>query len=370
MAEMNFNNRVAVITGAGGGIGREYALLFAAKGASILVNDLGKTKAGENTADLVVKEITSKGGKAAANYDSVEFGEKIVDQAVKTFGRIDIIINNAGILRDISFGKMKESDWDIIMKVHLKGAFAMTRAAWPHFRNQNYGRIINTSSTSGVYGSFGQANYGTAKLGLHGLTRTLHKEGAGKNIYTNSICPSAATAMTKTVMSKELLDVIDPKNIAPFVAFLCHESTKISGRIFELGAGWISELRFLRSTGASFKLPYTIEDVQKNIDKIRDFNDAYEFPEAGGDGLRHMLDNFKRNGGSLEVDSNMRGPKEFDDGADTYLSKFNKVRDTGLGAKNVGNMLSQAQRFILEKSSKLNIEQIEKVFPNGHIPKL
>lgn len=363
MAELNFNNRVAIITGAGGGIGREYALLFASRGASVLVNDLGKTKAGEHTADLVVKEITSKGGKAAANYDSVELGEKIVDQAIKTFGRIDIIVNNAGILRDISFGKMKESDWDAIMKVHLKGAFAITRAAWPHFRNQSYGRIINTSSTSGIYGSFGQANYATAKLGLHGLTRTLHKEGAAKNVFCNSIAPTAATSMTETVMSKELLQVIDPKNIAPFVAFLCHESTKISGRLFELGAGWISELRFIRSAGASFKLPYSIEDVQKNIDKVRDFNDACEFPEAGSDNLQHMLENFKRNGGTVNVDTKQRAPKEFDDGSKVYLAKFDKQRENSLGAKNVGNM-------IIEKSNKLNLEQIQKVFTNGNTPKL
>lgn len=148
----------------------------------------------------MVAEIQKSGGTAVANYDSVEMGEKIVQQAIDSFGRIDIVINNAGVLRDISFLKMKESDWDIIMKVHLKGAFAITRAAWPHFRKQNFGRVINTSSTAGVYGNFGQVNYGTAKMGLHGFTRTLHKEGTSKNIYTNSIVPMAATPMTETVM--------------------------------------------------------------------------------------------------------------------------------------------------------------------------
>lgn len=241
---MDFQGKVVLVSGAGGGIGRQYALFFASKQAKIVVNDIGKTKSGERTADLVVAEIQKSGGTAVANYDSVEMGEKIVQQAIDSFGRIDIVINNAGVLRDISFLKMKESDWDIIMKVHLKGAFAITRAAWPHFRKQNFGRVINTSSTAGVYGNFGQVNYGTAKMGLHGFTRTLHKEGTSKNIYTNSIVPMAATPMTETVMGKELLQVIDAKNIVPFVGFLCHETTKVSGRIFELGGGWISELRW------------------------------------------------------------------------------------------------------------------------------
>ena len=170
---LRFDGRVAIVTGGGQGIGKQYALFFSSRGASVLVNDLGKDKSGNSTAEQVASQIVKSGGKAAANKDSVDQGEKIVKQCIDTFGRVDIIINNAGILRDVSFGKMKESDWDMIMKVHLKGSFSVTRAAWPHLRNQGYGRIINTGSTAGLYGNFGQVNYSAAKLGLHGFTRAV-----------------------------------------------------------------------------------------------------------------------------------------------------------------------------------------------------
>ena len=202
MSQLRFDNRVVLVTGAGNGLGREYALFFASRGAKVVVNDLGGshtgTGASSRAADLVVEEIKAKGGQAVANYDSVEFGEKIIDTAVKTFGRIDVVINNAGILRDISFQKMSELDWDLIMKVHMKGAFSVTIAAWNIMREQGYGRIINTCSSSGLYGSFGQANYSAAKLGLHGLTLTLAKEGEKRNILINSIAPYAASRMTAT----------------------------------------------------------------------------------------------------------------------------------------------------------------------------
>ena len=171
---LRFDDKVAIVTGAGAGLGREYALLLASRGAKVVVNDLGGSFKGEGAnakaADKVVEEIKSKGGIAVANYDSVEFGEKIVKTAVDAFGTVDIVINNAGILRDISFQKMSELDWDLIMKVHLKGSFSVSRAAWNIMREKNYGRIINTSSSAGLYGSFGQVNYSTAKMGLHGFS--------------------------------------------------------------------------------------------------------------------------------------------------------------------------------------------------------
>ena len=173
---LRFDGKVAIVTGAGGGLGRTYALLLASRGAKVVVNDLGKSVKGEGEtvgmppADKVVNQIKKAGGIAVANYDSVEFGDKIVKTAVDAFGTVDIVINNAGILRDISFQKMTELDWDLIMKVHLKGAFSVTRAAWNIMREKKYGRIINTGSASGIYGSFGQANYATAKLGLWGFT--------------------------------------------------------------------------------------------------------------------------------------------------------------------------------------------------------
>lgn len=173
---MRFDNKVAIVTGAGNGLGRVYAHFLAARGAKVVVNDLGGSVSGvaqseqKRPADVVVDEIKKAGGQAVANYDSVEFGDKIVKTAVDAFGTVDIVINNAGILRDISFMKMTELDWDLIMKVHLKGAYSVTRAAWNIMREKGYGRIINTGSSAGIFGSFGQANYATAKLGLWGFT--------------------------------------------------------------------------------------------------------------------------------------------------------------------------------------------------------
>lgn len=197
---LRFDDKVVVVTGAGGGIGREYALFFASKGAKVVVNDLGTSHTGvgassNNSADKVVAEIKAKGGVAVANYDSVEFGDKIIKTALDNFKRIDILINNAGILRDISFQKMKDEDWNLIFKVHVYGAYSCTRAAWNAMREQGYGRIINTSSAAGLFGSFGQVNYSAAKLALHGFTQSLAKEGVKKNILVNTIAPLAATRM-------------------------------------------------------------------------------------------------------------------------------------------------------------------------------
>ena len=172
--QLRFDGKVAIVTGAGAGLGRAYALLLASRGAKVVVNDLGVTYKGEGqnskAADAVVEEIRKAGGVAVANYDSVEFGDKIVKTAVDNFGTVDIVINNAGILRDVSFGKMKEIDWDLIMKVHLKGTFSVSRAAYPIMREKGFGRIVNTGSSSGLYGSFGQVNYSAAKMGMHGFT--------------------------------------------------------------------------------------------------------------------------------------------------------------------------------------------------------
>lgn len=226
MGDIRYDGKVAIVTGAGNGLGREYALMLAKRGCKVVVNDLGGSVKGESqaaaqhAADKVVDEIKAAGGIAVANKDSVEFGDKIVKTAVDNFGTVDIIINNAGILRDVSFGKMSELDWDLIMKVHLKGAFSVTRAAWNIMRQKGYGRIVNTGSNSGIFGSFGQANYATAKLGLWGFTQTLAKEGANKNIKVNCIAPLAATRMTASVMPKELFEATQPRYVAPFVGYL------------------------------------------------------------------------------------------------------------------------------------------------------
>ncbi|KAK2785485.1 bifunctional hydroxyacyl-CoA dehydrogenase/enoyl-CoA hydratase fox2 [Onygenales sp. PD_12] len=258
MSELRYDNQTVVVTGAGGGLGKAYALFFGKRGANVVVNDLGGSHTGEGNsskaADVVVNEIKAAGGKAVANYDSVEFGDKIIDTAIQNFGRIDILINNAGILRDISFKNMKELDWDLINKVHIYGSYKCARAAWPHFRKQKFGRVINTASSAGLFGNFGQTNYSAAKLAMVGFTETLAKEGAKYNIIANVIAPIAASRMTETVMPPELLAHLKPEWIVPLVATLVHSSnTTESGSIFEVGAGHMAKLRWERAGGALLK---------------------------------------------------------------------------------------------------------------------
>jgi 3-hydroxyacyl-CoA dehydrogenase/3a,7a,12a-trihydroxy-5b-cholest-24-enoyl-CoA hydratase len=245
---LRFDGKVAIVTGAGAGLGRAYALLLASRGAKVVVNDLGGdvkgTGGNSKAADVVVDEIKKAGGVAVANYDSVEFGEKIVKTATDAFGTVDIVINNAGILRDVSFLKMTDADWDLIMKVHLKGSYSVARAAWNIMREKGFGRIINTGSSSGLYGSFGQVNYSAAKMAMHGFSQSLAKEGEKRNIRVNTICPLAASRMTETVLPKEVLENIKPEYVAPLVAFLCHDSCEETGSLFEVGAGYVAKLRW------------------------------------------------------------------------------------------------------------------------------
>merc|ERR1711934_1262607 len=189
---------------------------------------------------------------AVANYDSVEFGEKIVKTAVDAFGTVDIIVNNAGILRDVSFQKMSELDWDLIMKVHLKGAFSVTRAAWNIMREKNYGRIVNTGSNAGIFGAFGQANYSTAKLGLWGFTQSLAKEGAKRNIRANCIAPLAGARMSAAVMPQEVVEALKPDFVAPFVSWLVSDQCDENGGLYEVGAGFIAKQRWQQSAGVQF----------------------------------------------------------------------------------------------------------------------
>ena len=255
--QLRFDNRVVVITGAGNGLGKEYALAFASRGAKVyflskvVVNDLGGDMKGQSTgsnaADKVVEEIKKNGGVAVANYDSVEYGDKIIATAMQAFGRVDVVINNAGILRDVSMVKMTELDWDLIIKIHMKGTFSVSKAAWNVMRAQGYGRIINTSSGSGLYGSFGQANYSAAKLGINGFTLTLAKEGEKNNIRVNSIAPVAASRMTETVIPPAALAMLKAEYVVPLVQYLCHESCEETGSVFEVAAGYIAKLRWQRT---------------------------------------------------------------------------------------------------------------------------
>lgn len=289
MAEqLRFDGQVVVVTGAGGGLGKAYATFFASRGASVVVNDLGGSFKGEGNstkaADVVVNEIKAAGGKAVANYDSVENGDKIIETAMKAFGRVDVLINNAGILRDISFKNMKDADWDLIMKVHVKGSYKCARAAWPIFRKQKYGRVINTASAAGLFGSFGQCNYSAAKLAMVGFTETLAKEGAKYNIMSNVIAPIAASRMTETIMPPEVLASLKPEWVVPLVACLVHKDNKENGSIFEVGGGHVAKLRWERSKGLLLKADssYTPSAILKQWNKVIDFSEP-EYPSGPND---------------------------------------------------------------------------------------
>ena len=249
---LRYDGRVAVVTGAGGGLGRTYALLLASRGASVVVNDLMAAPGGGalRPADAVVAEIIAAGGSAAADYHSVTEGQAIIDGATQRFGRVDILVCNAGILRDASFAKMEESAWDAVVDVHLKGTYACTRAAWGGMRDRGFGRIVLVSSSSGVYGNFGQANYAAAKMGIMGLGSTLAREGEKRGVLVNTIVPIAASRMTEGLLPPDLLAALKPEAVAPLVAVLAHDACPVNGGVFELGAGWMSALRWERSKGA------------------------------------------------------------------------------------------------------------------------
>lgn len=335
---LRYDNRVIIVTGAGAGLGKAYALYFGSRGAKVVVNDLGGSFKGEGAsskaADVVVDEIKKNGGQAVANYDSVEFGDKIVKTALDAFGRVDVIINNAGILRDVSMIKMKELDWDLIMKVHLKGPFTVTKAAWNKMREQNFGRIINVGSGSGLYGSFGQANYATAKLGIHGFTQTLAREGEKRNIRSNTVVPIAGTRMTETIMSKEIVDSLKPEYVVPLVAWLAHEDCQETGGLFEIGAAWMAKHRWQRSEGVAFNFKeLTGEAVRANWEKICDFNSKVTYPQSQNDSLGIMMANIERNqkaaasGASGDAGSSDSGLK-----ADKIFSLMAKYLADGEGA--------------------------------------
>jgi NAD(P)-dependent dehydrogenase (short-subunit alcohol dehydrogenase family)/acyl dehydratase/putative sterol carrier protein len=276
MGELRFDGRVAIVTGAGGGLGRSHALVLAARGAKVVVNDLGGSAHGSgqstSAADKVVAEIRALGGEAVANYDSVENGEAIVKTALDAFGTVDIVINNAGILRDVSFNKMTQADWDLVLRVHLTGSMSVSHAAWPIMRDKGFGRIVMTTSAAGIYGNFGQANYSAAKLGILGLANTLAEEGRSKNVLVNTIAPLAASRLTETIMPPQLLEMLQPEA----VAWLCHEACKETKSLFEVGAGYIAKLRWERTAGYFFpnKRPFTLDDVAKRWQKITDFSES------------------------------------------------------------------------------------------------
>ena len=298
MSDIRFDDRVVIVTGAGNGLGRTYAREFGKRGGRVVVNDLGGSAFGDGAdkaaADVVVDEIKAAGGDAVANYDSVTDGEKVVQTAMDTWGRVDVVINNAGILRDKTFHKMSEGEWDIIYDVHVKGAFKVTHAAWNYMRDNNYGRIVFTTSAAGIYGNFGQTNYSMAKLGQLGMAQTLALEGRSKNVLVNTIAPIAGSRLTETVMPKDLVDALQPEYVMPLVVKLCDEESSETGGLFEVGAGWIGKLRWERTKGKGFSLAdgFDAEDVATAWDKITDFTDA-DHPADIGESNRTLIRNLK-----------------------------------------------------------------------------
>jgi len=278
--EIRFDGRVAIVTGAGQGLGRSHALLLASRGAKVVVNDLGGSTDGQGksseAADRVVEEIKQTGGEAVANYDSVEEGDAIVGTAIEAFGRVDIVVNNAGILRDKSFKNMTDADWEIIFRVHNFGAYKVTKAAWPHLTERGYGRVVFTTSSAGIYGNFGQTNYGSAKLSLVGFANTLALEGQRKNILVNTIAPFAASRLTEGLLPPAVFDSLRPEYVSPLVAYLCSEDNDRTGGVFEVGGGFYSSLRWERTLGKTFRLgrEVTPELLKDHWIEIEDFSES------------------------------------------------------------------------------------------------
>jgi NAD(P)-dependent dehydrogenase (short-subunit alcohol dehydrogenase family) len=293
MADLGFDGKVAIVTGGGGGLGKQHALLLASRGARIVVNDLGGSMSGEGAdkgpADAVAREIRDLGGEAVSDNNSVstpEGGEAIVQTAIDAYDRVDIVINNAGILRDKTFQNMTPSLLDAVIDVHLKGAFYVTRPAWIKMREQGYGRVVNTSSNSGILGNYGQTNYGAAKMGLVGLTRVLAAEGAKYNIKVNAIAPLARTRMTEELLGAAV-ERLDPELVSPLVAWLVHEDVPVTGEIYTVGGGRVARF-FIGMTHGYYNPALTVEDVRDHFGEIR-AEAGYTVPSGLSDELRVVL---------------------------------------------------------------------------------
>jgi NAD(P)-dependent dehydrogenase (short-subunit alcohol dehydrogenase family) len=292
-----FEDKVVVVTGAGQGIGRNHALRFAAEGARVVVNDIGGGLHGEpegngNIADAVAHEIEEHGGIAVADTNTVataEGGAAIVQTALDAFGQIDIVVNNAGILQDKTFHNMTADMDRAVIDVHLLGAFNVTRPAWVHFREQGYGRVVNTSSNSGLLGNFGQANYGAAKMGLVGFTHVLAHEGAKYNIKVNALAPVAATRMTEGLLGA-MAEKVQPGLVSPIVGWLCHDDCPVTGEIYSAAGGRIARY-FVGLTPGYYNPALTMEDVRDNFATIRD-EEGYITPANPGEEFAALTKHF------------------------------------------------------------------------------
>ena len=284
MSKIEFNNRVAIITGAGGGLGRTHALALAKRGVKIVVNDLGGSVTGaggsSTAAETVVEEIKALGGEAIANGANVTNREQVADmvaQTIDAYGKVDILINNAGILRDKSFAKMELDDFQSVIDVHLMGSVNCTKAVWAHMRENEYGRIVMTSSSSGLYGNFGQSNYGAAKMALVGLMNTLHLEGVRKNIHTNCLAPVAWTRMTSDLFAPELEDVFKTEYVSEGLVYLCNDNAP-SRLILAAGARGFAASKIYETKGITFdEGEVSADNVAAQFDAITDTDGQEEF---------------------------------------------------------------------------------------------
>jgi NAD(P)-dependent dehydrogenase (short-subunit alcohol dehydrogenase family) len=293
MSDLSFDGQVAIVTGAGGGLGKSHALELARRGARVVVNDLGGSVSGEgdnaSAAQLVVDEIVAAGGEAVADHSSVataEGGEAIVQAALDAFGTVDIVINNAGILRDKTFHNMTPELLEPVIAVHLLGAFYVTMPAWKVMRDKGYGRVVNTSSNSGLLGNFGQSNYGAAKLGLVGFTRVLANEGRSKGIKANAIAPVALTRMTEDLLGGAG-DKLQPSAVTPTVMYLAHNDCPVSGEVYSTAGGVVARY-FIGLTPGWCSEGHTAEDVRDHFDQIRD-ETGYIVPEDPSGELKKLF---------------------------------------------------------------------------------
>ena len=290
MADVSFENRVVIVTGAGNGLGKAYALELGKRGAKVVVNDLGGavdgSGSGNSPADDVVNEIIENGGEAVANYDSVatkDGGESIVQTAVDSFGTVDAVINNAGILRDKSFANMTEEEFSLIIEVHLKGTYYVTQPAFKIMKENNYGRIVNVASPSGLFGNFGQTNYGAAKMGIVGLTNVLAIEGAKYNIKVNVIAPTAYTRMTEALLPEDVGKLFSAELVTPMVTYLASEACEPTHEIFGVAAGRFARIGIITHEGY-VNTQATAEDIASNIEEIRTIADG-SYPLSNEDEL-------------------------------------------------------------------------------------
>jgi len=303
MSEIRYDGRVAVITGAGGGLGKTYALDLGRRGAKVVVNDLGGsadgTGGGSSMADQTVKEITEAGGEAVANYDSVstpEGGESIIQTALDNFGKVDVVINNAGILRDKTFVKLEPEHLEAVIDVHLKGAFFVSQPAFRNMKENGYGRFIFTASGAGIFGNFGQTNYGAAKMGLVGLMNVLAVEGAKYNIKCNTIAPIAKTRLTEGLLGP-MAEHLDPNYVTPLVTFLASEQCDLTHEVFDVGGGRYARIFVGLAKGwtAAKDVVPAAEDIQKNLGQIRE-QEGYTVPDSIAGEMQATMEALKARG--------------------------------------------------------------------------